>query len=289
MTRILMTGASGLLGSTLGVALEARGFAVIRHARRSGDFTADLTSETATAGLVETIAPDCIVNLVALTDVDLCESDPQQAYLANTRTVENLAAAMRASAGVRHLIHISTDQLYDGPGPHPEADVHLKNYYAFSKYTGELAAAGVASTVLRTNFFGRSLCPGRASFSDWLVGALRRREAIRVFEDVSFSPLSLDRLVELACLTLERRVPGVFNVGSHEGMSKADFCFALAGTLGLPTEGMKRGSAAEAGLRAYRPRDMRMDCARFERVFGVRLPTLRQEIESVARYYRACA
>ena len=72
------------------------------------------------------------------------------------------------------MIHISTHQLYDGPSPHPEADVHLKNCYAFSKSAGELAVAGEASTVLRTNCFGRSLRPGRASFSDWLVGALRR-------------------------------------------------------------------------------------------------------------------
>lgn len=275
-----------MLGTTLGAALESRGFTVIRHARRAGDMTADLTDLEATARLIESAAPDCIVNLVALTDVDRCESDPQQAYVVNTHTAENLAAAMRASRMVRHLVQISTDQVYDGPGPHSEEDVHLKNYYAFSKYAGELAVAGVPSTVVRTNFFGRSLCADRKSFSDWLVGALRRGESIRVFEDVSFSPLSLDTLTAFLSLTLERRLPGVFNLGSHEGMSKAEFCFALAETLGLPTSGMKRGNVSDAGLRAYRPSDMRMNSARFERAFCVQLPTLRQEIESVARYYR---
>lgn len=284
--RILLTGATGLLGSTLGAKLESRGFSVVRQARRTGDVSADLTDRAATARLIESSAPDCIVNLVALTDVDRCEANPQHAYLANTRTVENLTAATRASQVVRHLVHISTDQVYDGPGPHSEEDVQLKNYYSFSKYAGELAAAGVPSTVIRTNFFGRSMCPDRKSFSDWLVGALRRAESVRVFEDVQFSPLSLDSLTGFLCLTLERRLPGVFNLGAHEGTSKADFCFALAEALGLPTGGMKRGSAFDAGLRAYRPGDMRMDCTRFERAFGVQLPTLRQEIESVARHYR---
>ncbi|MFK5108567.1 hypothetical protein ACI394_28930, partial [Klebsiella pneumoniae] len=77
---------------------------------------------------------------------------------------------------------------------HAERDVTITNYYAFSKYAGELAAAAVDGVNLRTNFYGPSHCEGRASFSDWLIRSFRQSSPITVFEDVYFSPLSITRL-----------------------------------------------------------------------------------------------
>jgi dTDP-4-dehydrorhamnose reductase len=288
VTRVLVTGSTGLLGSTLGPALESHGCIVIRHGRDQGDLRGDLTDECVAAEIVAQAKADCTINLAALTDVDQCERHPQAAYLQNTRVVENLVAAMRRLRNPCHLVQISTDQLYDGPGPHREEDIAITNYYGFSKYAGELAAMNFPSTILRTNFFGHSHCAGRKSFSDWIVGALERQEAVRVFEDVWFNPLSITRLAQFVCLALDRRICGVFNLGSKEGMTKADFCFALARLLGLSTASMQRASRSTAGLRAYRPTDMRMDCGRFEGAFGVELPTFAQEIESMKGDYHAC-
>jgi dTDP-4-dehydrorhamnose reductase len=285
MTRVLVTGAMGLLGCSLGAALESHGWDVIRHGRHRGDVIGDLTDARIASGIVAQSHAECVVNLAALTDVDRCEVHPREAYALNTRVVENLVEAIRRLSNAPHLIQISTDQIYDGPGPHGEDDVTLTNYYGFSKYAGELAAKGVSSTVLRTNFFGRSRCSNRNSFSDWIVGALNRGESVQVFEDVYFSPLSLDRLAYFIALAVDRRVAGVFNLGSRQGMSKADFCYALADSLNLATATMSRAKSSERVLRAYRPKDMRMDCERFETAHGVVLPTLQQEIESMKRYY----
>lgn len=285
MIRVLLTGSSGLLGRTLGVTLESNGWVVIRHGRQAGDLTGDLTDRLIASEVVQRSKADFIVNLAALTDVDRCEAYPSEAYAHNTRIVENLVSGISCSPIPAHLVQVSTDQVYDGPGPHSEDDVTLTNYYGFSKYAGELAARGVASTILRTNFFGRSRCASRASFSDWIVRALERGDSVRVFEDVWFNPLSLERLSEFICLVLERGVMGVFNLGSHEGMTKAEFCFTIAQKLNLPTATMNRAKSTDAALRAYRPTDMRMDCRRFETTYGVILPTLEQEIESIKRCY----
>ena len=64
-----------------------------------------------------------------------------------------------------HLIHISTDQIYDDSRPSIEADINIQNVYSFSKYAADLCVSSVSSTVLRTNFFGKSLCANRVSFS----------------------------------------------------------------------------------------------------------------------------
>jgi dTDP-4-dehydrorhamnose reductase len=74
---------------------------------------------------------------------------------------------------------------------------------------------------------------------------------------------------------------GVFNLGSRDGMSKADFAFELAAALGLPTPSMSRGVSTQARLPAYRPKDMRLDCSAFEQAYAVRLPTLVEEIHSL--------
>jgi dTDP-4-dehydrorhamnose reductase len=274
-----------MLGATLCPTLEAQGFQVIRHGRLRGDIRCDLTSAEATHAMIAASKPDYIVHLAALTNVDECEAHPNRAYLDNTRMVECLVGAMRALDADTHLVHISTDQVYDGMGPHREDAVTLMNYYAFSKYAGELAALSVPSTVLRTNFFGPSRSPSRSSFSDWIVAALKRGDAVRVFEDVAFSPLAMESLCRLISSAMRQRLRGLYNAGSREGMSKAEFCFALAGVLHLPTASMCRTTSTSATLRAYRPKDMRMDCGRLESALGVRLPTLQQEIESVKVHY----
>jgi dTDP-4-dehydrorhamnose reductase len=155
--------------------------------------------------------------------------------------------------------------------------------YAFSKYWSERVALAAGATVLRTSFFGASQCAGRRSWSDWLIDALEAKRPLTLFTDVQFSPLSLDTLAELLAGVLAEPRPGVFNLGSRAGMSKRDFAHALAQHLGLSTESAVDGKLSGAGLRAARPTDMRMDCALFERTFGVELPTLRGEIQRLRR------
>lgn len=288
MKTVLVTGATGLLGSTLVPLLRLRRFEIqtIKTNARSGvvDYQADLADPNAAITLLGQIKPDAIVNLIGLTDVDLCEAEPNSAYIANVRAVENIAGWIKQSKTACHLVQISTDQVYDGIGPHIEEQVTLTNYYAFSKYAGELAATSVSSTVLRTNFFGLSHCEKRQSLTDWLFRSLLRGESIQVFDDVLFSPLSMTTLSEMINLVLRKKFPGVFNLGSRDGMSKADFAFAFAEELGLRTHKVTRTTTDQVTfLKTNRPKDMRMDCGKFEEIFQLTLPNLRDEIKLAAK------
>lgn len=284
--RVMVLGSSGLLGSSLIPYLQLCGHEVLASTRTSkADKRIDLTDVTQVNALLNKLMPEVIVNLAALTNVDECERHPQFAYMGNVQIVENIVKWIRSNNHLCYLVQISTDQLYDGLGPHKESEITLSNYYGFSKYAGELAAMTVASTILRTNFFGPSCCSTRKSLSDWLVQSFKQKNPITVFDDICFSPLSLRRLVELIALVITSRQQGIFNLGSREGMSKSDFAFMLADVMGLPTKYMNRGTSEKTHMTAYRPKDMRMDSSHFEDVHGIQLPTLKVEIQSMKDSY----
>ncbi|MGZ4968226.1 MAG: dTDP-4-dehydrorhamnose reductase family protein [Methylobacter sp.] len=286
-THILVTGATGLLGCALVPALEACGHTVTRHGfHATAQVQADLCSYAETAAMLAQYQPDCIINLAGLTNVDTCELDPHSAYLLNVVTVQNLCSGIKQESPGCHLIQISTDQLYDATGPHREAEVMIRNSYAFSKVAAEIAAASVPSTILRTNFFGRSGCSKRVSFSDWIYQNLQQGLPLQVFEDVLFSPLSSPTLCDMIELAVQQRPLGIFNLGARDGLSKADFAYALAEELGLPTQTMHRIHLNEMpSLKAHRPKDMRMDSSRFEQQFGLQLPKLIDEIILIRSQY----
>ena len=246
---------------------------------------ADLTEQVNVDRMMHAVRPDVVINLAALSNPDDCEIHPALAYTVNAGLVRHLAGWIASSAPSCTLIHISSDQVYDGNGPHDEESPRPCNYYGFSKILSEQYAAAANATSLRTNFFGRSRAEGRASLSDWVVTSARERRAITVFDDVHFTPLSMRTLAESIARVIAAPVPGVFNLGSSDGMTKADFAFALSECLGLPTTHVRRGALDDVPTAAKRPREMRMVSNRFHETFGGVAPTLLDEIHRAAEDY----
>ncbi len=287
MGTVVIFGATGLLGSSLCPYLADSGFEVIQAGRApSSNRILDATDSSAIADLFRATTPSHVINLVAATDVDRCESDVSYAYLANTKVPGAIAAAMDACGHFDiHAVHISTDQVYAGPGPHPEGNINPSNVYGLSKYAGELLVAAKKTAILRTNFYGRSKLPNRKSFSDWLVTALKKREAITLFEDVLFSALNIQTLCDLVLDVMKQQVTGTFNVGCTNGISKAEFAIQLALRLGLPTENAKVGRLADLALKARRPTDMTLDVRKFESAMHLRCPDIHDQISLTAEEY----
>lgn len=286
--KILILGSTGLLGTSLAQLLQSDDIHVETLTKNGpSTFCTDATIESNLFRVLKGHSFDVIINLIALTSVEQCEDHPNLAHRINTIVVENIAKWISLECPGAHLIHVSSDHVYDGIGPHKEEDTTLVNTYALTKYAAELATQIVSSTVIRTNFIGPSLVRGRESMTDWLFTSLVRREHIQVLDDVLFSPLTIKTLCELMRRVILDRPKGIYNLGSSLGMSKADFDFKFAKALNLDTKFMTRIESSSAKfLRARRPLDMRMDSGKFENLFGVKLPTLDEELLVAVEDYK---
>ena len=282
--KIAVTGAAGLLGGALCPKLEQIGGEVITVGRSLvNSHQCDFSDLDAAKQSLDEIMPTIIINLVALTNVDQCESNPKEAFSINAKTVNNISQWIENSHSDCHLIHISTDQVYDGEGPHAEENVMPSNYYAYSKLLAESAASRVSSTVLRTNFLGKSNRVGRKSFTDWIFENALLEKPITLLSDVFFSPLSMQALVKVISQVAVEKPQGIFNLGSTDGMSKAEFGMAFLDTLNLSAERVSVKSISQVDfMKTHRPCDMRMNINKIQSRMGICLPTLKEEIIRIA-------
>ncbi len=101
---------------------------------------ADITRLSEVEALVQTLAPDIILNCAAYTHVDHCETEKKLAWNANVKGPENMALCLKRRGGL--LVHISSDYVFDGEKPVPEPYVETDfpcpiSYYGITKYQGE--------------------------------------------------------------------------------------------------------------------------------------------------------
>lgn len=284
--KIFITGISGLLGLNWALELSAKhevyGCWRTHPVKIPGVETAgvDLTDFRAARETVEAVGPEVIVHTAALADVDACEESPLRAQAGNVRASENVARV--AAACKARLVHISTDQLFDGTAPmRTETDpVTPANEYARTKRAAEVAVAARCprALIVRTNFFGWGT-PLRPSFSDWILRGLRQGKELTMFFDSYFTPLLANDLILLVHGLLECGAEGVYHVVGRDRLTKYAFALLLAEAFGYDAGLIRAIPTATKGLRAPRPRDLSLSCGKTAARLDCALPGVREGLE----------
>lgn len=141
--RLLVTGASGQLGTTL---LQLAKTHPILGLKRP---EVDLRDAAAVRRAVESFRPDAVLHTAALTHVDYCEDHADEAHAVNAVGTENV---VRAAGGAR-VVYLSTEYVFDGKaGPYTEEDLpNPLSVYGRSKLDGETATRSAKRwTIVRT-------------------------------------------------------------------------------------------------------------------------------------------
>jgi dTDP-4-dehydrorhamnose reductase len=179
--------------------------------------------------------PDFIINAAAFTNVDKSETEKETAWKINVNGVENIAFYSWTIDA--HLIHISTDYIFDGKsGPYSENDKpDPVGYYGRTKLASEnsIHISGTKNTIIRTNILYGPAKYGRPDFVKWVVNSLRDNKVIRIVTDQIGNPTYIDDLVASINKIIELKKEGVYNIGGREMISRYDFTLRIADYFGL--------------------------------------------------------
>ena len=221
--KILITGASGFVGSRMAEALSGE-YELITPSHRE----LDLISAEDVERFIEETLPDAILHTAAISDTGYCEEHPDESYLANVVSVENLARAAR-KRNIK-FVWFSSDQVYTGnlePGLLPEnAPVHPENHYGRHKLLAEQRALEICpdSVALRATWMYDSEKPGMKThrnfvlnFQEAIKNGTPLRFATREFRGITW----IEDVVKNIPFTFE--LPGgVYNYGAENDLNSFD-------------------------------------------------------------------
>jgi dTDP-4-dehydrorhamnose reductase len=273
--RVLVTGASGLLGSYLLHELPHRGWSVTAWSgTRTGSFQGvpwqpvDLGDPDQVAAAFRAVRPEAVIHAGAMASVADCLRNPERAAEVNTCGSARLAE-LAAEAGARMLL-VSTDLVFDGErGAYREADVPQPlSVYGRTKAAAEMAVlAHPGSVVIRVSLlYGPSLTE-RPSFFDQLVTGLRTGRPPRLFADEWRTPLSLATAARALAGILDSDFVGLLHLGGPDRLSRLEMGQRLAAYLAVDPMTIPAAQRNSMPAAEPRPRDTSLDSSEWRRLF----------------------
>jgi dTDP-4-dehydrorhamnose reductase len=279
MAKILITGASGLLGINL--ALETMDkheiVAVDRSKLVSAPFRilrADLLDPGVVDAALDSVRPDWLINCAALADLEACENNPDLAQRLNVDLPAQMARACSARSVA--FVHISTDAVFDGEknGFYSEEDTpNPLSMYARTKLEGEQAtlAENSEAIVARVNFYGWSLS-GRRSLAEFFHHNLTHNKSMSGFTDVKFCPMLVNDTARTLIKMLQRNLGGLYHLVGPQAMSKYQFGVEIARRFRLREGEISPKSINTSSLIARRAHNLCLSTRKLSTDLGEPLP-----------------
>ena len=283
MTTILITGASGQLGMSLKRIFNSK-YEIISTTGNNNptgsSMHLDVTNPLLFKEVMGTTNPDLVVNLAALTNVDLCEKNPELAYSINIGGMDNLVNAFKGP-----IIHVSTDYVFDGEeGPYKEEDTTSPlNVYGLSKLESEklLLDHSENSLVIRSNVLYDYSSKSEASFLNWVVDSLTQEKEINVVEDQWNNPTWTGSLAVVIDRAIDTQLTGLVHWGDGDLVSRFDFANKIADVFNLKKSLIKPILTSELNQTAKRPLKSGLKSDYAQNILNLEPPTIKECLETI--------
>ncbi|PRD54405.1 SDR family oxidoreductase [Sphingobacterium gobiense] len=264
---ILITGANGFLGQKLIERLtdkpcyrivatsksENRNFIQKGYTYIPCNFTDDVSLQS----LLDEVQPDYIIHTAAMSSVETCENDPLLCEKVNVKVVYKLG--QYCAQHDKHLVHLSTDFVFDGKGgPYKETDqTNPCNAYGKSKSVSEtkLLSTDCRAAILRTILvYGINGDTKRSNLVLWAKAQLENNNRINVVSDQWRMPTFVDDLAGACIAAMEKEAQGIYHISGDEMMSILDVVYQIADFWKLDKSLVNPIKAADIGQENNRPR-----------------------------------
>lgn len=278
MQKILVTGATGQLGSELKVLSVNYPDYEWFFADRTEISLDDLN---VLREQLEEIQPNIILNCGAYTAVDRAESEAELADIINHQAVVVLSEY--AKENKVKLIHVSTDYVFDGTSStslKEDAITNPINVYGATKRAGELAALSINLDVLiiRTSWvysrFGNN-------FVKTMQRLIKERDTLGVVNDQIGSPTYAANLAQamMDILESDKWIPGIFNYSNEGEISWYDFVLAIQEITEETCE-VKGIPSSSYPTPAARPAFSLLDKSKIKEIYGISVPHYKESLKN---------
>lgn len=269
MKKILITGSNGLLGQKLVYALLKRSDVNI-IATSTGDNrmlttdgyiyqSLDITNKNNVEAVFLKHKPDVVINTAAMTNVDACESKRDECWDINVNAVQHMVDVITEKHLSTHLIHLSTDFIFDGTkgSEYTETDIpNALSHYAASKLEAEniLQKSTIKWAIARTIIvYGIVDNMSRSNIVLWAKDALTKGQKINVVDDQFRSPTLAEDLADGCILIADKGAKGIYHLSGKETMSILDLVYKVADYWNLDKSLVTPSKSASLNQPAKRP------------------------------------
>ena len=288
MENVIITGGSGLLA--LNWAFFKKNdtqITLLLHKRKVSiegvnSIFINLESEIAMYEFLSKKQQCIVIHCAAITNVDYCEKNSNAAFETNVLISKKLAKVCY-KLDIK-FVHISSDHLFSGLNlfSTEQSEISPLNVYGASKAKAEevVLKNNPESLIIRTNFFGWGTSY-RASFSDFLIIALRENKKISLFTDIFYTPIYAKNLIKFVHMLINSNYKGVFNIVGSERVSKYEFGKMIfnnfSGNMNLITKVQYEGQVNSI----QRPSDMSLSNNKLLITLNTKIEKLEDQIQDL--------
>jgi len=294
--KILITGANGLVGQNLSELFQPTGYEVAlldlqkqNRLESHSNFeyiSSDITNYPQLKEIIGSFKPHTIINCAAYTNVDGCETEKELSWKVNVTGPEYLADLAKRYDS--HLIHISSDYVFDGKnGPYTEEDPpNPCSVYGEEKLESEkiIQATECRHTIIRGIVIFGYGTDIPLNFTSWLTREMKAGNKVNIVTDQWGNSLFAPDMAKGIFDIFKSGIPGVYHLGNEHFHSRYDFAIEFANFFGYSSELIEPILTVALKQKAERPLKSGLVSEKARSDFGFNTVPLEESFRRIREY-----